>query len=368
MKRRFHWVFANSIQMFAGGEIWMLTAMRGLRQRGHTISLICRPGTELARRARAEGFPVFNLQFRGDFDPISIFRAAAILKKIRPDGLLTNMDKELRVVGTAARLVGVRVILPRRGSDFPLKNHTVYRWSYKKLASGVLANSEATKRTLLKNAPWLSPNSVKVIYNGIDPAPYVRPPQRNLRQEFGFAPEDFVVGFVGQLDERKGVFDLLKAFRQLSAKIPHLRLLLCGSGNLREKIVRFLRENHLLKKGVLTGFRDDIPEIMKMIDVLVLPSLWEGFGIVVIEAMAAAKPVVVTRASNLPEIVTDGVEGFWVEPRSPRQIAEALARLAREPALGKKMGEAGRRRVFRQFTLQHMVSALEAYFWELLAK
>ncbi len=346
----------------------MLLAMHGLHARGHYVSLICRPGTELARRAAAEGFPVFPLQFRGDFDPVSILRATAILRKIRPDGVLTNMDKELRVVGMAAKLAGVPVVLPRRGSDFPLKNRAAYRWSYGRLASGVLANSKSTKRTLLKNAPWLSPEKIRVVYNGIDPVPYMSPPQKNIRAEFGVSPTEFLVGFVGQLDERKGVFDLLEAFSALTAKQKKARLLLCGTGNLENKIRSFLEERHLGAQVILAGFRNDVPEIMKAVDVLVLPSLWEGFGIVVVEAMAAGKPVIVTRASNLPEIVTDGREGFLVDPHAPEQIEAALEKLVENPGLRKKMGTTGQERVKKQFTLDRMIDELEAYFLELLEK
>ncbi|NOY77688.1 MAG: glycosyltransferase [Calditrichaeota bacterium] len=365
MKTRLNWVFVNSIQMFAGGEIWMLTAMRGLRDRGHRISLICRPGTELARRAAEDGFPVFTMSFRGDFDPVSILKAAKILRKLRPDGILTNMDKELRIAGLAAKIVGVPVVLPRRGSDYPLKNHLAYRFSYTKLATAVLANSESTKRTLLKNAPWLPPQRVRVIYNGINPEPYLSPPKKNLREEWGISENDFVVGFVGQLDERKGIQDLLEGFRQFVETRKEATLFLCGAGPLQSKVEQFARENGLESRIKLAGFRNDIPEVMKMIDVLVLPSLWEGFGIVVIEAMAAARPVIVSRASNLPEIVSER-EGILVPPHAPQELARAFERLAAQPDLRRKLGKNGRERVQRFFTRDRMIRALESYFFELV--
>jgi len=367
MKAKLNWVFVNSIQMFAGGEIWMLTAMQGLRERGHQISLICRPDTELARRATEEGFPVFTMSFRGDFDPVSILKAAKILRKIHPDGILTNMDKELRIAGLAAKLAGVPVVLPRRGSDYPLKNHLAYRFSYTKLATAVLANSESTKKTLLKNAPWLSPQKVRVIYNGIDPVPYLIPPKKNLRKEFGISESDFIIGFVGQLDERKGIHDLLEGFRQFVEKQKKATLFLCGTGPLQSGVQKFAWENSLEAKVKLAGFRDDIPEVMKMIDVLVLPSLWEGFGIVVIEAMAAARPVIVSRASNLPEIVSER-EGILVSPHAPAELAEAFGRLAVQPKLRQEMGRNGRERVRNFFTRDRMINALESYFYELVSE
>lgn len=367
MKPKLNWVFVNSIQMFAGGEIWMLTAMRGLRERGHRVSLICRPETELARRAIEENFPVFTMSFRGDFDPISILKTTRILRKIHPDGILTNMDKELRIAGLAAKLAGVPVVLPRRGSDYPLKNSLAYRFSYTKLAAAALANSESTKRTLLKNAPWLPGKRIRVIYNGIDPKPYLSPPKKNLREEFGISENDFVIGFVGQLDERKGIWDLLEGFRLFVREWKNTTLFLCGVGPLRGEIQEFARKNDLEAKIKLAGFRDDVPEIMKMVDVLALPSLWEGFGIVVIEAMAAAKPVIVSRASNLPEIVSEQ-EGILVLPNAPLELAEAFRMLVSQPKLRQKLGRNGRKRVLNFFTQDPMIDALESYFYELLSE
>ena len=367
MKSKLNWVFVNSIQMFAGGEIWMLTALQGLQKRGHRVSLICRPGTELEQRALAKGIPVFTMSFRGDFDPISIVKMTRILRRICPDGILTNMDKELRIAGLAAKLAGVPVVLPRRGSDYPLKNRLAYRFTYTKLAAGVLANSESTKKSVLKNAPWLSPKTVRVIYNGIDPTPYMLPPKKNLRAEFKIPEDSFVIGFVGQLDERKGISDLLEGFRLLFRKRKNSTLFLCGKGPLQREIEKFVQRNHLEGNVKLAGFRDDVPEIMKMIDVLVLPSLWEGFGIVVIEGMAAAKPVVVSRASNLPEIVTER-EGILVSPRMAGEIAEALDKLISQPDYRRKLGENGRRRVLRFFTKDKMIDALESYFYELISE
>jgi glycosyltransferase involved in cell wall biosynthesis len=118
----------------------------------------------------------------------------------------------------------------------------------------------------------------------------------------------------------------------------------------------------VLDRVVFAGFRDDIPDVMKTIDSLVLPSFWEGFGIVLIEAMASGKPVVSTVTSNIPEVVNHQKEGILVRPGSSSELHGALHLLAKNTKLREKMGIAGRDRVMRNFTLARMVDQTERLF------
>ncbi|HOZ22504.1 MAG TPA: glycosyltransferase family 4 protein [bacterium] len=358
-------LFANTIRMFGGGEVWMLRALQALQQRGHEVALLCRPGTEVGRRAETLGITVHSLQVRGDFGPLTICRAARLLRRHGYRIVLTNMDKELRFMGIAARLAGGCRVVARRGIDYPLKNRLRYRFSYNVLASAVIANSKATRNSLLRNAPWLSPERVHVIYNGIDPRPFAAPGEGNFRRSLGVEAGVPLVGFVGQLDERKGVEWLLPAFAALHRDFPASRLVMVGEGPMREWINSWSREHGLADALLLPGFSSRIEEVMRDIDLLVLPSLWEGFGIVLIEAMAAAKPCITTRVSSMPEIVVDGETGRVVPVRDSDALAAALIEVVGDPARAAEWGEAGRRRVERCFTLERMVDQLESLFHSL---
>lgn len=345
--------------MFAGGEIWMLTAMSELKKRGHYVHLLCRPGTELEKRTRAIGFPISTVKIRGDLDPITIWQTKQLIKRQRITVVLTNMDKELRFAGIAARLAGVMGIFPRRGIDFPLKNNWRYRFFYNVIATRIIANSHATKRSLLLNAPWLAPDRIIVIHNGIDPAPYLAKPAPVLSSELNIPPAANLIGFVGQLDERKGIDTLLQAFLMVQQQFPAAILLVVGTGPLAPSIQHWVTTNHLIGRVILTGFRDDIVGIMKKIQMLVLPSFWEGFGIVLIEAMAAGKPVVTTQVSSMPEIVEHNKSGFLIEPGNVRQLADAITTLLTNPVLAQKFGNYGQKRVIEYFNLQRMIDELE---------
>jgi glycosyltransferase involved in cell wall biosynthesis len=112
----------------------------------------------------------------------------------------------------------------------------------------------------------------------------------------------------------------------------------------------------------LAGFRKDIPDIMKTIDVLLTPSLWEGFGIVLIEAMAAGKPCIATKTSSIPEIVEDGVNGFLVPPKDSQSIADSLIKMISDPQLVQKMGQEGIETVKKKFTIEKMIKEYESIF------
>lgn len=358
-------LFINSIQMFGGGEVWLFRMMRALSSRGHRLYLLCRPGVPLEIKARDEGFNVFTVRMRGDLDPISIFYTYRLIRKIRAQVVCTNMDKELRFGGLAARIAGVKAVIPRRGIDYPLKNTWAYRWSYTRLAHGIIANSNSTRQALLRNSPWLNPDHIQVIYNGVDPSRFSGQSDGFLRKTLSIHENAVILGFVGQLDERKGVESLIRAFCRVALKNNSVHLMLVGEGPLKTRLEKI--SGKFRNRVHFTGFRNDIENFMKTIDVLVLPSLWEGFGIVLIEAMAAGKPVITTKISNMPEIVSHLKDGLLVPPSDDSALADAMMLLIKNQAMRKKMGIRGRQKVMRQFTLKRMADETEAYFMKFLS-
>ncbi|MFO7526382.1 MAG: glycosyltransferase family 4 protein, partial [Ignavibacteriaceae bacterium] len=154
----------------------------------------------------------------------------------------------------------------------------------------------------------------------------------------------------------------LDAFKSVSENHPNARLLICGEGELRVDVEKFISENKLESKIHLAGFRNDIPNIMKTIDVLLTPSLWEGFGIVLIEAMASGKPCIATNTSSIPEIVEDGVNGSLVPSKDSQSIAESLTKLIADPQLVRTMGQAGITTVREKFTIDKMIKEYESIF------
>lgn len=360
-------LFVNSIGMWGGAERWFLDSMGGLAARGHDVRLACRPGTPLEAEARRRGFTVHAFPIRLDLGISEIRAVRRLLAAHRVDLLLVNRQKELRFAGVAARLAGGVPVVARRAVDEPLKNSLRSRLTWSGLATHILANSEATRASLRRDARWLDPARVTVIHNGIDPRPFEEADAREVRRRFDLPPGVPLVGFVGLLDRRKGVAHLLEAFLAVRAEHPAARLMLVGAGKLRGEIEAWRRARGLEEAVILAGFQPDTAPYLRAFDLLVLPSLWEGFGYVLVEAMAAGRPVVTTATSSMPEIVRQGVDGLLVPPADPAALARAIGDILRDRALARWMGDNGHGRVRETFTLERMLDETEALFERLVA-
>lgn len=334
--------FVNSLRGWGGAEVWMLDTARALAGRGVTAGIIAQPGSELLARARAAGVPTAAIPIRFDGAPWTLALLTGQLRRWRPRAVIANLTKDLKAAAPAARLAGVPCRLATRESDFPLKAKAYYRWYFTRAATGVLVNSEATRRTVLGSAPWLDEERVHLLYKGIDLERF-HPRPRERRGD--------TVGFAGQLIERKGLLTLMAAWSLLEAEpgAPARRLLVAGSGPLREQLAAW-RAGLGRPEGVeLRGQVEDLVPFYNELDALALPSWSEGFGLVAAEAGACAVPVVAARASSLPEIVDDERTGLLVPPGDAAALAAALKRLLGDRDLAVRLGLAARDHVSLRF-------------------
>jgi glycosyltransferase involved in cell wall biosynthesis len=332
--------------------------VESLSARGHDITVACRGGSPLYRKMQSSPAALFPVRFGGDFDPFAILGLARIIVNRNIDVVCVHTEKELRIGGTASWLANVPVIVSRE-VDFPLKDTFLNRHFYGRVASAVIANSYATKNTLLISAPWLNPEKIHVVWNGVDSRRFNLPASGSIRDEFHVGEKESLIGFVGRLDEQKGLMTLLEAMAILVGRRRNAKLILAGDGNLRPNVLEFLRRRNLERHAHLAGFRDNIPEFLRDIDFLVMPSNWEGFGYAAVEAMAAGKAVIASHVSSLPEIIEDRRTGILVPPRAPEQLADAMAALVDNPGLRSSMGKAGAARVENVFSLSTMVANVE---------
>ncbi len=350
-----HVCFVNSLRELGGAELWFLDTVRGLGDRGVRSSLVVQPGSALLDRARTAGLEAAAIPIRCDGAPWTLTRLWRHFHRTKVTALVCNLTKDLKAAGLAGRWAGVPIRLASRESDFPLKNKGYYRWYFRHAATGVLVNSEATRRTVRSSAPWLDDACIHLLYKGIDierfrprdPAPAARPP---------------VVGFVGQLIARKGLESLMAAWERILAgdwdATPVLRI--AGEGVLRPDLERWRSGLSRPDTVELAGFVEDVPAFWAGCRCAVLPSRAEGFGLAAAEAAACGLPVVATRASSLPEVVLDGETGLLVPPDNPDALAAAVSSVLRSGGRSADMGARGRRHVVANFDRERCLDRLVA--------
>jgi len=343
-------LLSNASPAWGGVHTVTETLVRGLGARGHEIVLLCRPGSPLEERMRGL-VPLVPILRGMDLSPPTLARVGAAVRRFRPEVALTLTKKDVRLTAPVARALGVPVVV-RHANDQPLRGGAFGRFLYGRVPALHVANAGATRRTILRSAPWLAPERVAVVRNGVDAERFASARPADL----GVPPGGLAVGYLGSFEPRKGVPDLLEAWARVAPAAPRAHLLLVGRGSqeaaLRERMAG-------LPRARIVGYRSDVPEVMRALDLLVLPSYVEGAPNVVLEAMAAGLPAVATAVSGTPELVVDGVTGRLGPSGDPDALAEALAALLADPGLRARMGAAGAARVRSDFTVSGMIEAYE---------
>jgi glycosyltransferase involved in cell wall biosynthesis len=315
---------------------------------------------------QAIGVRTVDLRGHGQLDPLAVLRLARLMRRQRFDLVHTHSLRAELAAVAAVCLVRPRprVIRSVHNTDeFYQRPPTAWlaRLSARRL-DHLVAISDAVARHVLDHT-GLSPERVTRIYYGLDPAPYQRsgnvaPPRPGP-----------IIGMIARLAPQKGHTVLLDALPALVARFPALLVEFVGHEHLTTiaELRAYAEQRGVADRVSFVGFRDDLPELLAGWDLMVLPSLWEGFGLVLLEAMAAGCPVVASNVGPIPEVVVHGETGLLVEPSQPDRLAAAIGELLEHPDLARRMGEAGRRRVAEQFSLDRMLSETERLYAKLLA-
>jgi glycosyltransferase involved in cell wall biosynthesis len=210
-----------------------------------------------------------------------------------------------------------------------------------------------------------------VIPNGVDLSRFAAPPPPcSLRREIAVPPEAPLIGVVARLEPEKGHAHLLEAWPRVAAAVPDAWLVIVGEGSecqaLRARVEGMPAD--AARRVVFTGRRDDVAALTAELSVAVLPSLREAQGISLLEAMARRVPVVASAVGGIPEVVTYGVDGLLVAPAHADALADALVRLARSPALRRRLGEAGYATVRDRFSIEAQVRRIQELYDEELRR
>jgi glycosyltransferase involved in cell wall biosynthesis len=375
-------------RLILGGaqENTLLTCEDLLRIYGDEVLLVTGPplGPEgsLVDRARAGGVPMEIVpSLRRAIHPwrdfVSYRRLRAVLRRFRPDVVHTHSAKAGILGRAAAWSLGVPAIVHTvHGAPFhpyqsPLARavfRACERWAARRCHALV---SVADAMTDLMVGAGVAPREkFTTVPSGMEVEPFLESGRHRdaVRAELGYGPEHVVIGKVARLFHLKGHEDVVRAARQVVDRVPQARFLFVGDGLLADRLRRQIDAAGLADHFRLTGLvpPERLPAMLAAMDIVVHASLREGLARVLPQALIAGKPVVSYDVDGAREVVIPDATGFLLAPRSVGQMADALVRLAQDPALRDRLGQEGRHRFADRFRHQRMSEQLRALYQQIL--
>jgi len=340
----------DSARTWRGGQQQVLYLAERLTDY-HNI-VVCPPQSPLTEKAKAAGIEVLPVRMRGEWDILAVHKLRRIIKE--------NSIKIVHVHSPHAHALGLlagksagncKVVLSRR-VDFPIRKNILSRLKYFNI-DRIIAISEGVKRALM--ADGLAEEKIDVIYSGVDIERFQGVGADYLFSQLVLNRYMLRIGNIAGLTWEKGHRTLLNAARIVVDQIPGVVFLIAGEGPLRREIEILIEKLNLDENVKLLGFRQDIPEILSLLDLFVLSSSWEGLGTSLLDALASRLPVVATNVGGIPEIIKHGLNGILVAPEDPDALAQAIIHLLKNRDKARQMGEEGFRIVREKFSVDRMV-------------
>ena len=300
------------------------------------------------------------------FDPAMLFRLAKFFRDNRVDVVHAHNASPLIYAGISAWtcLPRPRIVYSEHNQIYSASPFSRRKFRhYVKLADRVVAVSNDLRTTLREKVRIAGP--IHVIHNGVDGSRFTRRLGGEMRARFGYSETDVLVGCAVVLSEQKGLTYLLDAATRVTRVNQRVRFLIAGDGPLRAALEEKARNLGLEHSVRFLGCRNDVPEFLSALDIYVLPSLWEGLPLALIEALAVGKPIVATSVGGNAEVVVDEVNGFLVAPREPVSLADALLRCIRDDRFRVAVSDVNRARFERCFSVEAMVRKHEQVYMSL---
>jgi glycosyltransferase involved in cell wall biosynthesis len=357
-----------------------------LKQNGFDVTVVSSPGPWLDRFAALEHVPAVAVPISRRVTPLadlaSLWRLVRVVLRHKPDIVHSHTPKAALLGTVAARLARRRAVLSIFGlpqmtlggaARAILNGKTRFECA---LAHRVWCDSFSMREFLIAHKLCRSDKIVVLGHGsvcGVDaegvfnPARFSADERRARKRTWHIPPDAVVIGFVGRIVRDKGIHELGAAWRALRVRYPNLHLLLVGDAEPTDPIDAqtdsMLRRDERVHR---TGHQDDVAPLYAMMDLFVMPSYREGFGVSNVEAAALSVPVVATRIPGCVDSVADGTTGTLVPPRNAEALTEAIVRYLDDPGLRRLHGEAGRRRVLAEFVPPRIWSELAGLYRSVL--
>lgn len=352
---------------YGGEELSTLNIARELMERGHEVVYMSSGGPlERLLRKYSVRFVKAGINGRGVTGLIKgAFAIHRFLKGERISIIHAQTPWPALMSRMAIFLLRSKIPVIWHDRGIRRRNYLYVARLANKLFDFVITNSDDEKKLLLSCG--LSPAKVKRIHNGLN-IPDHREKGPGIRHKLGIGPDVFLVGAIGRMVKEKGFEWLIKAAAELESAGfgKKVNYLLVGDGPLKAKLQKMSFDMKLGRKIFFTGFTDDVSGVLKDLDVLAVPSEFEPFGNVVLEGMYAGVPVVASKVGGVKEIITDGQDGIFIEPKNSSAIAGAIQQIRSNNELRAKISTNGKQKVTSYFNIRRTVNEIEEAYEDII--
>ncbi len=359
---------------FGGGERVFLQLAAGLKD-CFKVFVAATRGGKFENGIRELGVKFFPVDMSRQLSLRPIRQLSGIIKNNKIDLVHSQGARADFYARIAGRVAGsphnlCTIAMPVEGFEVRPWRRMIYR-SIDSLAERYVDKfivvSDALKRILIEKR-GIPGHRITRIYNGIELDHY-HPDAEDvkMRKEWGIPQDVPIIGAIGRMVWQKGFECLIRAIPEVVQAVPDAKFIFVGDGPIKDQLIVKSEQLNVRDRIVFAGFRSDINEILAAVDLLVVPSLLEGFPMITLEAMTMAKPIVATSIDGITEQITDGENGIMVLPKDHIALAEAILRLIKDKELSKKLGMSARKRVEQEFSVAKMVEETEKVYMSLLS-
>jgi glycosyltransferase involved in cell wall biosynthesis len=358
---------------FGGGERVFTQIIRGLPPEKYEISLASCPGRQFHQAIKNRQVQFFPTDFSKKLNFSLIPSLSDILKKNEIKIVHGQGARAEFYARFACRLAGnskyvSTIAMPVEGFDVgPIRRkiYSLFDHFSEKFVDRFLVVSDVLKDKMIRGH-GIPAEKVIRIYNGIEVDHYIPQDQNGsrerIRNEFNIDADTLLIGSIGRLVWQKGLEHLVQAMPKVLNQFPQTKVLIAGEGPLKDELEALAQKLKVGEHIIFANFRKDIREILSAINILIVPSLLEGFPMITLEGMAMAKPIIATGIDGIREQIVDGESGILIPPKDPDAIAKAIVRLSTEKDFSQNLGLEGRRRVEKEFTVEKMVYETEKVY------
>ncbi|HPR88566.1 MAG TPA: glycosyltransferase family 4 protein [bacterium] len=357
-----------SSRAWGGLEMHVAVLSSWLAEEGHTVEIWCAPGSPLETEARRRGVPTLPFAPRGYLDLVAVLRLRRQLRQRGVDLVHAHYARDLWIITPAVRCAGgwPLVFIKHIGTARP-KRDPLHRWIYGRVDE-VIAISRVIEENLLATHP-VPPDRVSILHHGIDTGTFRfdASARARVRREWGLREEELLIGTIGRLQPGKGHLEFLEMAAAVHDRHPEVRFVIVGEPTRGEEaradeILARRRSLGLETAVLMPGFRSDVPAVLAAMDIFAFPSRAEAFGLVLIEAMAVARPVISTRCDGVLDIVVEEENGLLFEPQNAPDLTRQVERLVADPTLRAALGARALATVEEKFTRAAMLRGLAALY------